>query len=286
MVWRFTTMGGHHSLKPRLVCVSRKKLSSARSRRAPWPPSTVKRLPESLLPRSKSRMSRSVPRSQWALNSKPSALKSRGVPQRRRSTFSVSSTPTGVAGQGMLGRCAMKSKRSSSISVRFSFRPSILSLTWRTASLAASASSLLPSFMRAPIFLDSALRVACSSSTSPITERRSSSSSKKRSRSQLAWRLAMASSTASGFSLTNLMSSMVLPLVAAPARLRRAMPCLPVRAGAVPAGISDFTAGGRALAAPPPTTGSLPWWPSIYLWLLMTDGTRAAPHGKADVIWT
>lgn len=30
----------------------------------------------------------------------------------------------------------------------------------RTASLAASASSFLPSFIRAPIFLDSALRVA------------------------------------------------------------------------------------------------------------------------------
>ena len=40
-------MGGHHSLKPRLVCVSKKKLMRARSRRAPAPPRTVKRLPES-----------------------------------------------------------------------------------------------------------------------------------------------------------------------------------------------------------------------------------------------
>ena len=54
----------------------------------------------------------------------------------------------------------MKSYCSCSRAVRRSARPSIFSLTARTASLAASASSFLPSFIRAPIFLDSALRVA------------------------------------------------------------------------------------------------------------------------------
>ena len=77
-----------------------------------------------------------------------------------------------------------------------------------TSAFAASASSRLPSRMSSPIFFETALRSACSFSTSAMTERRSSSSSKKRSRSQWAfWRDAQDLSTTSGFSLTNLMSS-------------------------------------------------------------------------------
>ena len=85
---------------------------------------------------------------------------------------------------------------------------SLLAVTW---AFAASASSFLPAFMSWPISLDLALRSACSCSTSTMMERRCSSSSKNFSRSQCAfWRSAQDLSTTSGFSRTNLISSMLV----------------------------------------------------------------------------
>ena len=83
--------------------MSAMKLMMARSRRAPRPPSSVKRLPASLTARSASMMPRSEPKSQWGFASMPSAAKSRGVPQRRTSGLSFSSLPTGVVSDGMFG---------------------------------------------------------------------------------------------------------------------------------------------------------------------------------------
>lgn len=120
----------------------------------------------------------------------------------------------------MLGMAESRSRSSFSTTPRRSSSPAmrdLLALTW---AFADSASSLLPSRMSWPTCLEMALRSACSFSTSTMTERRSSSRSKNLSRSQWAfWRDAQDSSTASGCSLTNLMSSILLPLRIETARL-------------------------------------------------------------------
>ena len=184
---------------------------SARSSWAPLPASTVKRASASFTPRSKSRMPRSVPRSQWGLGSKPSAEKSRGVPHFLTSTFSESSLPSGTQSAGMLGIRLTSSVMAESASSRWASSTAIRSLRARTPALASSASSALPAFMRAPISLDVALRWACRVSTSAMAARRCLSSSRKRSLSQLPLRRAIAASSTSGWSRSRRMSCMSSP---------------------------------------------------------------------------
>ena len=185
------------------------KLMRARSRRAPRPPSRMKRLAASFTARSKSMMPSSGPRSQCGFISKPSAAKSRGVPQRRTSGLSFSSSPTGVESAGMFGVRSSTSRRASSAASRSLPMTASSSLMARTRCLAASASSFWPAAIIWPIDFDVALRSACSASSFAMAARRVSSSSEKRDASHEAWRFFIASATASWLSRTNLMSSIV-----------------------------------------------------------------------------
>ena len=98
-------------------------------------------------------MFRAGPKSQWACGSKPSAAKSRGVPQRRTSGLSFSSSPTGVVASGMFGMESMSvvawrprpRRGASPRAVSF-----VVDLRARV-SLVALASSVLPWPMSAPI---------------------------------------------------------------------------------------------------------------------------------------
>ena len=120
-------------------------------------------------------MFRAGPKSQWACGSKPSAAKSRGVPQRRTSGLSFSSSPTGVVTSTMFGMESMSASMAASASARASPRAVSFSLIWRTVSLVALASSVLPWPMSAPISFESLLRSACRASSSAMTSRRCTS---------------------------------------------------------------------------------------------------------------
>lgn len=148
----------------------------------------------------------SGPKSQCALGLKE---KSGTCPQRRTSTFSESSLPRGTDSSGMLGIAAIRLWRSSSTFARSSSSDAILFLRSETSALAASASSFLPSRMRVPIASLSLLRLACNCSTCVMRSRRFLSSSTKRSRSQVTFREAIALSTRSRFSRTNLASNII-----------------------------------------------------------------------------
>ena len=97
--------------------------ASARSSRAPRPQRTVKRDLASRAPRSKSRIPRISPSSQWGRGAKSTA---RGAPQRRTSTFSSAVAPTGTEACGRFGNrsasspSAASTVRSSASSVRIS----------------------------------------------------------------------------------------------------------------------------------------------------------------------
>lgn len=76
-------------------------------------------------------MFRAGPKSQWACGSKPSAAKSRGVPQRRTSGLSFSSSPTGVVASTIFGMESMSASMAASASARASPRAVSFSLIWR-----------------------------------------------------------------------------------------------------------------------------------------------------------
>ena len=183
------------------------KLMSARSKRAPKPPSSTKRLPASFTARSASIMPSSAPKSQCGFISMPSASKSRGVPQRRTSGLSFSSLPTGVESAGMFGVASSMLCSSSSAAARSAPNLAICSFISETSALAASASSFLPSPISLPIDLERALRFACSSSSLAIEARRDSSNSWKRAESHVWLRFFIAVATSSRCSRTNRMSS-------------------------------------------------------------------------------
>ena len=153
-------------------------------------------------------MFRAGPKSQWACGSKPSAAKSRGVPQRRTSGLSLSSSPTGVVASTMFGMESMSASMAASASARASPRAVSFSLIWRTVSLVALASSVLPWPMSAPISFDSLLRSACRASSSAMTSRRCTSRAVNCSGEKEAWRFFIVSATSSRCSRTYLMSSM------------------------------------------------------------------------------
>ena len=116
--------------------MSAMKLMSARSRRAPRPPSRMKRLRASFTARSKSMMPSSGPRSQCGfILSMPSAAKSRGVPQRRTSGCRPRSRPRAVVSAGMLGVRRSSARSSASASSRSVPMAAISSLMARTRSL-------------------------------------------------------------------------------------------------------------------------------------------------------
>ena len=110
----------------------------------------------------------------------PSASKSRGVPQRRTSGLSFSSSPTGVVSAGMFGVRSRMSCSSESAASRLAETAASWSLISRTRSLAASALSFSPAAIIWPMLLDVALRSACRASSSVMAARRASSSSEKR----------------------------------------------------------------------------------------------------------
>ena len=119
-----------------------------------------KRVPASLAPTSKSRP-KGPPTSTWSLISKSN---SRGVPQRRTSTFSVSSLPTGTEGSGRFG---IVNRRSFRAFLTAAFLPSKAA---KPSAIAApsfrSSVASWPAFLAAPIFLATWLRRAWSSSVS------------------------------------------------------------------------------------------------------------------------
>ena len=93
-----------------------------------------------LAPRSQSRIPRSSPRSQCALTSKSN---SRGVPQRRTSTFSSSSAPTGTESFGVFGSVTTMALSFSSIAASSASISLIAAETFCIAAICSEASSLL-----------------------------------------------------------------------------------------------------------------------------------------------
>ena len=175
-----------------------------RSSREPRPLYTVKRAPEILWPRSKSRMSSFSPRSQWDNGSKSNL---RGSPQRRTSGLSASLLPTGTSSAGMLGMASMMVFNRASISRRRTSSAAILSPMARTSAIFSSAFS--PAFFSLPISLDAVLRSFFSASTCWVISRRSLSSARNSSRFSSPFLLRTASITFSGLSRTNFISNIL-----------------------------------------------------------------------------
>ena len=179
--------------------------ASARCSRAAGPRRKTKREPESFAAVSKSSPS-GAPTSTWSFTAKS---KSRGVPQRRTSTFAVSSAPSGTPACGRFGSpisSVLSSAWSASSRWALAFRSSPMPAT---SSSSAVASPPLP--LSCPICLDSALRRACSSSVRIWIVLRSDSSALKRATSRKVcgdWRASSRATTAGRSLRKRLMSSM------------------------------------------------------------------------------
>ncbi len=112
---------------------------SARSRRAPSSQATEKRAPESFAARSKSRMPRSTPRSQWGLGAKSKV----GIwPTRLVSRLAASSRPIGTLGSGRLGKVKSRPRSALSVASSPASRDLISSETPFISAFRADASSL------------------------------------------------------------------------------------------------------------------------------------------------
>ncbi len=137
------------------------KLISARSSREASPFITAKRAPESLAARSKSRMPRASPTSQWDLGSKAN----RGTsPHFFTSTLSASLLPAGSESWQRLGIPMTMSFKSVSAAESLSSSSLIRSPISRTSAISASAS--WPAFLSWPISWEAVLRWLRSPSTS------------------------------------------------------------------------------------------------------------------------
>ncbi len=211
------------------------KLMSARSSRAPVPRIRVKRDSAIFTPRSKSRMPRAVPTSQWGRGSKEN---SRGSPQRRTSRLEFSSRPTGTDSWGMLGTHSTREASFSSTSL-ISF--SSASIRSETCFISARRPSMSPPDRAAsPISLETRLRRVRSSSASVVSPRRFTSRDSSSSRSSRLLRSASDLRTASGFSRMNFRSSTIPPP-------------LPGSAGTSPASSPRAAcSGGTSRRMPPP----------------------------------
>ena len=186
---------------------------SARSMRASWLFSTVKREPESLAARSKSIMPSASPISKCSLTQFGRAGTS---PTMRLTTLSCSSWPTGTSSSGMLGNTASASfsPLSSSRSRASPFwMNALISLT---SPLSFSAIAASPERMALPISFEAALRRSCLTCSSLRCARRASSLAIRSSTVDCASpadheRFTSASTRAFGLSRIHLMSSMVDP---------------------------------------------------------------------------
>ena len=147
-----------------------------------------KRLPESLLPRWKSMMSRASPSSQWGLWNVVSA----GWPSVRTMTLADSSGPSGTLSAGRLGISSRSWCRRPSISRNCPSRPSsrsprkaeraTRSLRRCSACLASLVSAVLARRASSPISFDMSLRSARRDSTSWRARRQSVSRARTSSR--------------------------------------------------------------------------------------------------------
>ena len=141
------------------------KLARARSRRAPEPSWRTKRAPEILAARSKSRMPRASPISQWGLAGKS---KVGMVPQVFWTTLSCSEVPAGTESLGRLGRDSRSSRRRRSASAARASSCSVLSLS--EVVCAATRVTSPPSRLMRPNSAERALRWALRDSASVMAE--------------------------------------------------------------------------------------------------------------------
>ncbi len=140
---------------------------SARESLAAAPTSTVKRAPESLAARSKSRMPSPVPMSQWDLG----VNENEGLsPQVRTTWLSSSSLPSGTVGSGTLGTTASLSWTSASTSAS-AFSASLISAEscFKRSRFSANSGDFLSALAMASFAL---LRSDCLASTAPMSARR------------------------------------------------------------------------------------------------------------------
>ena len=145
---------------------------SARSSRASWPLSTVKRLPESFAARSKSIMPSVSPISKCSRVQLERGLTS---PTLRTSTLSCSSAPTGTSRSGTLGMTASASSSALSSSRSMASAPDSHSLMAVTSPFSSSALAASPERMALPISFEAALRRSWRSCRRPRWARRASS---------------------------------------------------------------------------------------------------------------
>ena len=145
---------------------------SARSSRASWPFSTVKRAPDSFAARSKSIRPSASPISKCSFTQF-----GRGAtrPTLRTSTLSCSSAPTGTSSSGTLGSTASTSSSALSLSRSACSAPARNALISLTSSFSRSASAMSLLRMALPISLEAALRRSCLVCNSPRWARRASS---------------------------------------------------------------------------------------------------------------
>ncbi|OQB57889.1 MAG: hypothetical protein BWX98_01098 [Candidatus Aminicenantes bacterium ADurb.Bin147] len=191
-------------MKPRSrVWMSSMKLIRARSIRAAAARETVKRDPAILAARSKSRIPRPVPRSQWASGSKSN---SRGSPARRTSTLPEASAPTGTDSSGRLGILRRVVRILSSSGFSPSSRVLIRSPTSLVSAIRAAASR--PDRLRPATSSEALFRRDRRSSTSRKVSFLASDRRRNSERSIRTPRWAHLSMTRPAFSRTNLGSSM------------------------------------------------------------------------------
>ena len=146
---------------------------SARSSRASWPFSTTNRAPLMREAASKSIRPSAPPRSTWSLGEAMWF----GSPQRRSSTLSSSSSPTGTSAMGRLGRAASRSKSSAlaAFSASAWAAPAPFRLSTSASRRWASASFFWA--LAWPISLESSLRLAWAVSAAVLAARTLPSSS-------------------------------------------------------------------------------------------------------------
>src|SRR2546425_2198236 len=200
---------------------------SARAKRAPAPFRTMKRPPESLVPRSKSMMSSASPISQCGLGWKSNET---GSPDCRTTTFPLSSGPSGTSSAGMFGISSSSSRSRVSSSRTLASRAcrrsprnedrATRSVRRCSACFASFVPAVFASRDSSPISLEIVFRSARSDSTSASTRRHSASTASASSSGASVWRRASARRTSSGCSRSSWILSMRYAFVSCAPRLR------------------------------------------------------------------
>jgi len=179
------------------------RVAIARSSLASSPNMVTKRAPDILAARAKS-IPKAAPTSSCSFGSKE---KLRCDPERRTSTFVLSSGPSGTSSSRTLGSPARTSS-SAAWRVRRSSSPAWIAF-FRPPTSAMTALASPPDDLILPMSLESALRRACFSWMSVCNWRTDSSRSMIVSATAAAPRRASALSSASGWSRNHLRSSTV-----------------------------------------------------------------------------